>query len=92
MSSQQCHDVVIVFRRDRFPSSHPGVKLGVAVLQQALEAVKLPLVERGEMAIGKAAEQQIALAGAPVPSPESKAFPPDLDGFFSHSRYPVRAA
>ncbi len=51
----------------RGAATDPIEQIGVFAFEQRFEAVQLAVVERVEMGIGKAAENKIGLARAPVP-------------------------
>jgi len=56
----------------------PVKQVGVGTFQQRLVAIELNTVETGEMGVGKAAEDEIALARPPMPGTEQKALAADI--------------
>ena len=68
--SEEAGHVVVVFGRRRGAAGDPVEDVGVGAVEQRLVAVELSLVEPGEMRVGKAAEDQVALARAAVPGTE----------------------
>jgi len=85
MTLQQRHHVVIVLGRNRCPCREPRIDVGIAVVQQGFVAVKLCIVEGGDVPVGEAAEQEIGLARAAMPTAEPQPFLADLEGF-AHCR------
>ena len=69
---QQAGHVVVVFGGRRGAAGDPVEDVGVGAVEQRLVAVELRLVKPGEMRIGKAAEDQVALARAAVPGAEQQ--------------------
>ena len=59
-------------------AADPIEQIGVGAFEQRLVAVELGHVEPGEMGLGKAAENQVALARAAVPGPEQQALAADV--------------
>ena len=63
---------MVVFGGRRGAAGDPIEDVGVGAVEQRLVAVELRLVKPGEMSIGKAAEDQVALARAAVPGTEQQ--------------------
>src|SRR4029079_8037316 len=57
-------------------ADNPGVKLGIGRFHQPLEIVEACGVERGDMGVGEAADDQVHLAHAAAPGPEQNLAPP----------------
>jgi hypothetical protein len=70
VSEQEAGHVVIVFGWGCGAAGDPVENVGVGAVEQCLVAVELRLVEPGEMGIGEAAEDQIALPRSAVPGTE----------------------
>ncbi len=69
---------MVICRRRRCPATDPVEQIGVGAFEQCLVAVELARVEAGEMGLGKAAEDQVALARAAVPGPEQQTLAADV--------------
>jgi len=54
------------------PAGNPIEKIGVGAIEQRLVAVELAVLKAGEVGIGKAPEDQVALPRAAMPGPERK--------------------
>ena len=70
MSNNQTSDVVVVFAGRRGAAGHPIEDIGIGAVEQRLEAIELRLGKPGEMRIGEAAEDQVALARPTMPGAE----------------------
>jgi hypothetical protein len=66
--------VVVVFGRRRGAAGDPIEDVGVGAVEQRLVAIELRLVKPGEMRVGEAAEDQVALARPAMPGTEQKSF------------------
>ena len=59
---------VRIFRRRRHLAGQRGIEIGVGHVHQILELSQFVLREIGDLGIGKAAENEIHLAGAAMPA------------------------
>jgi hypothetical protein len=64
--------VVVMLRRRRNPAGDPVENVGVGAVEQGLVVVELTVVKHGQMRIGKAAEDQVALPRPAVPGTEQQ--------------------
>ena len=78
---QQAKYVVIVALRHRLLSADPGEQILIALLHQGFVAVELRGAERRQMAIGEAAEQQVALQAAAIAALMEQALAADGNRF-----------
>lgn len=79
-SEQQASHVVVVFGRRGGAAADPVEDVGVGTVEQGLVAVEFSLVKPGEVLVGKAAENQVALARSAMPGPEQQALAANLGG------------
>ena len=79
-SKKQAGDVVVVFGRRGRSAGDPIEDVGVGAIEQGLKAVELTLIKSGQVRIGKAAENQIALARSAMPGSKQKALAANLAG------------
>lgn len=71
-------NAVVVLGRRRGTAGHPIEYVGVGAIEQCLVTGELSLVKPGEVSIGKAAENQIALPRPAVPGTERQPFAANL--------------
>lgn len=83
-ASQQAKHIVIVPLRNRLLAADPGQDLVIALLQQRFIPIELRGIQRGQMALGEATEQQVAFQAASVPAPVQQSLAADDDRFGHH--------
>src|ERR1700730_18096584 len=66
----------VVIGRDIALAADQGIEVGIGQFDQPLEIVQRRLVQRADMGIGKAADDQIGLAHAAAPGAEQKLLAP----------------
>ena len=71
------HVVVMLGWRDG-SAGNPVEEVGVGAFEQCLVAVELALVEAGEVGIGKATEDEVALPSAAMPGAEREPLAADV--------------
>ena len=70
VGNEQAGHVVVVFGRRGGAAGQPVEEIGVGAFEQRLVAVELAVVELGEVGIGKAAENEVALPRPAMPGAE----------------------
>ena len=63
---------MVVFGGRRGPAGDPIEDVGIGAVEERLVVVELRVVKPGEMRIGEAAEDQVALARPAVPGTEQQ--------------------
>ncbi len=63
---------MVVFGGRRGAAGDPIEDVGVGAVEEGLVAVELRLVKSGEVSVGEAAEDQVALARAAMPGTEQQ--------------------
>ena len=61
---------MVMLGRQVSAARDPVEEISVGAFEQCLVAVELPVVEAGEVGVGKAAENQVALPSATMPGAE----------------------
>jgi len=69
---------VVMLGRRGSAAGNPVEEVGIGAFEQCLVKVELPVVEPGEMGIGKASEDQVALPRAAMPGPEREPLAADV--------------
>ena len=72
MGEEEAGHVVVVFGGRRGAAGDPIEDVGVGAVEEGLVAVEQRLVKPGEVSVGEAAEDQVALARAAVPGTEQQ--------------------
>src|ERR1700730_18970021 len=77
----------VVVRRDVALAADPGIEVGIRHFDQPLEIIQRRLVQRADMGIGEAADDQVGLAHAAAPGAEQKLLAPLIQAFARSFRH-----